>query len=174
MVEKRYTLKDFENEIANFFIGWVNKEYNFAYQTQKNKEEDSETDIFGISMSERPKLFLQVTRAEGDINKVAWENYKNKETKTIDADLSKWIATQIKNKNLHYQPLELKEKIILLISIDFLDSHNRKHLLGELEDLSLLSFKGIYLIQRSESEHFSTSGNKDGLVLPLKNAFIGN
>ncbi len=173
-MKEKYSSKDFENEIANFFIEWVNKEYSLDYRAQKNEEENSETDIFGISRSGKPKLFLQITKAEGDIDRVAWENYKNKEMKTIDVELIKWVSDQIKNKNLHYQPSKLKEKIILLIPSDFLSNHNEKELLNKLKDFSTFSFKGIYLIQRPENEHFRTSDYKNGLVLPLKNSFVGD
>lgn len=155
---------------GNFFIQWLNNAFGWEFEAKANSEENSEIDIYALSVNDKPNLNFQMVTSNGETMRLAAET-KQKINKGQDIELIavqpiEWISKVIEEKDKKY-PLSLKENLILIIQ-GFMPIPTPEEIKISFKTYSSLSFKGIYYVSLPAVSSTHKDYEDNGYVIAIK------
>lgn len=170
-----------EIKYSSFFISRLNKHYDLNYIVQPNDKEnvsDPEVDIYAIS-DLKPKLNIQVITREQVLREISAKLRKESMMMmkqnvvmgpAINLETEKWISNAIRKKENHY-PVNLKQKLILLITGDIGSLFNENYAKKVFVEFQNTKFKGIYSVHLPSTDPVQSNYIHDGQIIAIKDIF---
>lgn len=160
-----------ELQYGQFFIAWLNTEFNFDYKAVANNEEYSDTDVYAISNS-RGKLNLQIVSSNGPTLKLASQNkrrfQKNHDFQVLEVNASEWTTKAVTDKlqKFYSNP----EQLIIIIE-GFLPTPTPEEVEEIFKSENDLPFKGAYYVSLPVRSSTNLSYETNGYIVTIKDAF---
>lgn len=163
--------KSGELQYGQFFIDWLNTEFNFDYKVVINNEENSDTDVFGISKN-KERLNLQIVSSNGPTLQLASQNKKSfqkgQEFQVLEVNASDWTTKAVTDKlqKFYSNP----EQLIIIIE-GFLPTPTPEEVEEIFTSEDGTPFRGVYYVSLPVKSSTNLSYETNGYVVTIKDAF---